>query len=157
MSMGPGRVHSRLTSRESSGRNSRVWSGPVLWTRSVRFIGSFCQQNHDYVIFKTTLDPHFESVPCSVGLDRLRFVFRLPRLMGHGHYYLWFLLPSEERSIINHWGYRSGVIFVMHLFWITLSSVQASITGTTVTGLKGCKTLNKDPDPKNPLEGVEER
>ncbi|XP_057542877.1 putative glucose-6-phosphate 1-epimerase [Amaranthus tricolor] len=34
---------------------------------------------------------------------------------------------------------------------------RASITGTTVTGLKGCKTLNKDPDPKNPLEGVEER
>lgn len=24
-------------------------------------------------------------------------------------------------------------------------------------GLKGCKTLNKDPDPKNPLEGKEER
>jgi len=26
-----------------------------------------------------------------------------------------------------------------------------------VKGLKGCKTLNKDPDPKNPLEGKEER
>ena len=24
-------------------------------------------------------------------------------------------------------------------------------------GLKGCKTLNKDPDPKNPLEGKEDR
>lgn len=24
-------------------------------------------------------------------------------------------------------------------------------------GLKGCKTLNKDPDPKNPIEGKEER
>jgi len=26
-----------------------------------------------------------------------------------------------------------------------------------VKGLKGCKTLNKDPDPKNPLESKEER
>lgn len=24
-------------------------------------------------------------------------------------------------------------------------------------GLKGCKTLNKDPDPKNPIEGQEDR
>ncbi|OEL15326.1 hypothetical protein BAE44_0023664 [Dichanthelium oligosanthes] len=35
--------------------------------------------------------------------------------------------------------------------------LQASITGVSVKGLKGCKTLNKDPDPKNPLEGKEER
>lgn len=34
---------------------------------------------------------------------------------------------------------------------------QASVSGASVKGLKGCKTLNKDPDPKNPLEGVEER
>ncbi|KAK9670200.1 hypothetical protein RND81_13G185200 [Saponaria officinalis] len=34
---------------------------------------------------------------------------------------------------------------------------RASVTGAAVTGLKGCKTLNKDPDPTNPLEGVEER
>lgn len=34
---------------------------------------------------------------------------------------------------------------------------RASITGVSVSGLKGCKTLNKDPDPKNPLEGKEER
>ncbi|KAK6922701.1 Aldose 1-/Glucose-6-phosphate 1-epimerase [Dillenia turbinata] len=34
---------------------------------------------------------------------------------------------------------------------------RASITGTSVKGLKGCKTLNKDPDPKNPLEGKEDR
>lgn len=34
---------------------------------------------------------------------------------------------------------------------------RAAITGTAVTGLKGCKTLNKDPDPQNPLEGIEER
>ncbi|KAK8459658.1 hypothetical protein SEVIR_2G184900v4 [Setaria viridis] len=34
---------------------------------------------------------------------------------------------------------------------------RASITGVSVKGLKGCKTLNKDPDPKNPLEGKEER
>ncbi|XAR73855.1 Glucose-6-phosphate 1-epimerase [Bertholletia excelsa] len=34
---------------------------------------------------------------------------------------------------------------------------RASVTGASVTGLKGCKTLNKDPDPKNPLEGKEER
>ncbi|KAK6924376.1 LOW QUALITY PROTEIN: Aldose 1-/Glucose-6-phosphate 1-epimerase, partial [Dillenia turbinata] len=34
---------------------------------------------------------------------------------------------------------------------------QASITGTSMKGLKACKTLNKDPDPKNPLEGKEDR
>lgn len=34
---------------------------------------------------------------------------------------------------------------------------RASITGTSVRGLKGCKMLNKDPDPTNPLEGKEER
>ncbi|KAJ4822931.1 hypothetical protein Tsubulata_000281 [Turnera subulata] len=35
--------------------------------------------------------------------------------------------------------------------------MQASVTGASVRGLKGCKTLNKDPDPKNPVEGKEER
>lgn len=35
--------------------------------------------------------------------------------------------------------------------------MQASVTGASVRGLKGCKTLSKDPDPKNPLEGKEER
>lgn len=34
---------------------------------------------------------------------------------------------------------------------------RASIAGVLVKGLKGCKTLNKDPDPKNPLEGIENR
>ncbi|XVE82603.1 hypothetical protein DITRI_Ditri16bG0018600 [Diplodiscus trichospermus] len=34
---------------------------------------------------------------------------------------------------------------------------KASITGVSVKGLKGCKTLKKDPDPKNPIEGREER
>ncbi|KAH9711351.1 glucose-6-phosphate 1-epimerase [Citrus sinensis] len=34
---------------------------------------------------------------------------------------------------------------------------KASVTGASVKGLKGCKTLNKDPDPKNPVEGKEER
>ncbi|KAL5557314.1 hypothetical protein UlMin_039550 [Ulmus minor] len=34
---------------------------------------------------------------------------------------------------------------------------HASVTGASVRGLKGCKTLNKDPDPKNPLEGKEDR
>lgn len=34
---------------------------------------------------------------------------------------------------------------------------RASVTGASVKGLKGCKTLNKDPDPKNPVEGKEER
>lgn len=35
--------------------------------------------------------------------------------------------------------------------------IQASVSGASVKGLKGCKTLNKDPDPKNPIEGKEER
>ncbi|KAM0970416.1 hypothetical protein FF1_018500 [Malus domestica] len=34
---------------------------------------------------------------------------------------------------------------------------RAAVQGASVNGLKGCKTLNKDPDPKNPLEGKEER
>ncbi|GAB4846832.1 hypothetical protein Ancab_025839 [Ancistrocladus abbreviatus] len=34
---------------------------------------------------------------------------------------------------------------------------SASVTGASVRGLKGLKTLNKDPDPKNPIEGTEER
>ncbi|KAG8056437.1 hypothetical protein GUJ93_ZPchr0002g25685 [Zizania palustris] len=37
------------------------------------------------------------------------------------------------------------------------SYIRASISGVSVKGLKGCKTLNKDPDPTNPLEGKEER
>lgn len=35
--------------------------------------------------------------------------------------------------------------------------MQASVQAASVKGLKGRKTLNKDPDPKNPLEGKEER
>ncbi|KAK7309300.1 hypothetical protein RJT34_05907 [Clitoria ternatea] len=34
---------------------------------------------------------------------------------------------------------------------------RASASGASVKGLKGSKTLNKDPDPKNPVEGREER
>ncbi|KDP31653.1 hypothetical protein JCGZ_14969 [Jatropha curcas] len=34
---------------------------------------------------------------------------------------------------------------------------RASVTDASVKGLKGCKTLNKDPDPTNPIEGKEER
>ncbi|XP_010550401.1 PREDICTED: putative glucose-6-phosphate 1-epimerase isoform X2 [Tarenaya hassleriana] len=34
---------------------------------------------------------------------------------------------------------------------------RASASGASVRGLKGCKTLNKDPDPANPKEGKEER
>lgn len=34
---------------------------------------------------------------------------------------------------------------------------SASVTGASVNGLKGCKTLNKVPDPTNPVEGKEER
>ncbi|GMH14694.1 hypothetical protein Nepgr_016535 [Nepenthes gracilis] len=33
---------------------------------------------------------------------------------------------------------------------------RASVTAASVRGLKGCKTLNKDPDPKNPREALEE-
>ncbi|KAL0331202.1 UNVERIFIED_CONTAM: putative glucose-6-phosphate 1-epimerase [Sesamum angustifolium] len=34
---------------------------------------------------------------------------------------------------------------------------RASVSGASVKGLKGCKTLNKDPDPRNPVEGMEDR
>ena len=36
--------------------------------------------------------------------------------------------------------------------------MQADISGVSVKGLKGCKSLNKPPeDPKNPVEGLEDR
>ena len=50
---------------------------------------------------------------------------------------------------INTWGKKNEPSIAF--------SMQASVTGASVRGLKGCKTLNKDPDPKNPLEGKEER
>ncbi|XP_078430997.1 galactose mutarotase-like superfamily protein [Wolffia australiana] len=34
---------------------------------------------------------------------------------------------------------------------------RAAIEGVRVRGLRGCKTLNKDPDPINPAQGVESR
>lgn len=34
---------------------------------------------------------------------------------------------------------------------------SASVTGASVKGLKGCKTLDKELDPANPVEGKEER
>ncbi|GAU42338.1 hypothetical protein TSUD_242350 [Trifolium subterraneum] len=34
---------------------------------------------------------------------------------------------------------------------------KASVSGASVKGLKGCKTLNKHPDPNNPIEGSEDR
>lgn len=34
---------------------------------------------------------------------------------------------------------------------------QASAAVATVKGLRGCKTLNKDPDPFSPTEGKEDR
>lgn len=34
---------------------------------------------------------------------------------------------------------------------------SASVIGASVSGLKGCITLNKVPDPTNPVEGKEER
>lgn len=34
---------------------------------------------------------------------------------------------------------------------------RASVTRASVKGLKGCKTLDKDPDPQNPVAGKEER
>ncbi|CAI5944507.1 unnamed protein product [Closterium sp. NIES-65] len=37
------------------------------------------------------------------------------------------------------------------------SYFRAAIGGVKVTGLKGAKSLNKDPDPTNPIAGVEER
>ncbi|XP_042475048.1 putative glucose-6-phosphate 1-epimerase [Macadamia integrifolia] len=34
---------------------------------------------------------------------------------------------------------------------------RGDITRVSVKALKGCKTLNKDPDPNNPVEGIEDR
>lgn len=39
----------------------------------------------------------------------------------------------------------------------SIYNFQASAAVATVKGLRGCKTLNKDPDPVNPTEGKEER
>ena len=44
------------------------------------------------------------------------------------------------------------------LYFLFLSPPsQAAIAGVKVSGLKGHNYLNKDPDPKNPIPGVEER
>lgn len=46
---------------------------------------------------------------------------------------------------------------MMKIILVFVIYMQASAQGASVKGLKGRKTLNKDPDPKNPLEGTEER
>lgn len=58
---------------------------------------------------------------------------------------------STELSITNTDNKPFSFSTALHSYF------HASVTGASVKGLKGCKTLNKDPDPKNPLEGKEER
>ncbi|XP_060675017.1 putative glucose-6-phosphate 1-epimerase isoform X2 [Ziziphus jujuba] len=58
---------------------------------------------------------------------------------------------STELTIINTDDKPFSFSTALHTYF------RASVTGASVSGLKGCKTLNKDPDPKNPLEGKEER
>ncbi|GLU19874.1 hypothetical protein SLE2022_360970 [Rubroshorea leprosula] len=58
---------------------------------------------------------------------------------------------STELSITNTDNKPFSFNAALHTYF------HASVTGASVRGLKGCKTLNKDPDPKNPTEGVEER
>lgn len=58
---------------------------------------------------------------------------------------------STELKIINTDNKPFSFNTALHTYF------RASVTGASVKGLKGCKTLNKDPDPKNPIEGQEDR
>lgn len=58
---------------------------------------------------------------------------------------------STELSITNTDTKAFSFTNALHTYF------RASVTGASVRGLKGCKTLNKVPDPKNPVEGMEER
>lgn len=58
---------------------------------------------------------------------------------------------STELKIINTDKKPFSFTTALHTYF------SASVSGASVRGLKGCKTLNKDPDPKNPVEGKEER
>lgn len=58
---------------------------------------------------------------------------------------------STELIITNNDSKTFSFTTALHTYF------SASVTGASVKGLKGCKTLNKDPDPKNPVESEEER
>lgn len=58
---------------------------------------------------------------------------------------------STELKVINTDDKPFSFTTALHTYF------RALVTGATVKGLNGCKTLNKDPDPKNPVEGKEER
>ena len=61
----------------------------------------------------------------------------------------YFVLPSGLNNLYG--------VFVRDITRISFGP-QADISGTSVTGLKGCKSLNKPyEDPKNPVEGSEDR
>ncbi|KAL3813192.1 hypothetical protein ACJIZ3_014460 [Penstemon smallii] len=58
---------------------------------------------------------------------------------------------STELNVTNTDGKPFSFTTALHTYFSALAS-EASLRG-----LKGCKTLNKDPDPKNPVESKEER
>ncbi|KAL1815514.1 hypothetical protein ACET3Z_018088 [Daucus carota] len=58
---------------------------------------------------------------------------------------------STELVITNNDSKKFSFTTALHTYF------SASVGSASVKGLKGCKTLNKDPDPKNPVEGKEER
>ncbi|KVI02849.1 Aldose 1-/Glucose-6-phosphate 1-epimerase [Cynara cardunculus var. scolymus] len=61
---------------------------------------------------------------------------------------------STELKITNTDKTAFSFTTALHTYF---SVSVAAVSGASVRGLKGCKTLNKDPDPKNPVEGKEER
>ncbi|KAL6523474.1 hypothetical protein OROGR_017077 [Orobanche gracilis] len=58
---------------------------------------------------------------------------------------------STELKVTNTDPKPFSFTAALHTYFSVLASE------VSVTGLKGCKTLNKDPDPRNPVEGEEER
>ncbi|XP_010465354.1 PREDICTED: putative glucose-6-phosphate 1-epimerase isoform X1 [Camelina sativa] len=58
---------------------------------------------------------------------------------------------STELKITNTDNKAFSFTTALHTYF------RASSAEASVRGLKGCKTLNKDPDPKNPIEGKEDR
>ncbi|KAL9341103.1 hypothetical protein Peur_067322 [Populus x canadensis] len=58
---------------------------------------------------------------------------------------------STELTITNTDNKPFSFTSALHTYF------SASVTGASVKGLKGCKTLDKELDPTNPVEGKEER
>ncbi|KAG6766794.1 hypothetical protein POTOM_027968 [Populus tomentosa] len=61
----------------------------------------------------------------------------------------------ENSLNLEEWSRHSMIVLLV--LSVVERRLLASVTGASVKGLKGCKTLDKELDPANPVEGKEER